>query len=55
MAGGNRVKARRWTDLFVKLDTTRGYGLKAELDATEANNAKSLSAAEADWRQVCKR
>ena len=52
MAGGNRTKARHWVDRLVQLDTSRGYGLKAELDATESNNAKSRSTVEADWRQA---
>ena len=52
MAGGDRTKARCWVDRLVQLNTSRGYGLKAELDATEARNAKSLPTVEADWRQA---
>ena len=36
----------------MQLDGARGYGLKAELDATEASNARSLPSVEADWRQA---
>jgi hypothetical protein len=52
MAGGSKAKARHWVDRLVQLNGARGYGLKAELDATEANDAKRLSTVEADWRQA---
>ena len=52
VAGGGKAKARQWLDKLVRLDAARGYALKAELDATEADKAKSLAAVQADWKQA---
>lgn len=49
MAGGSRAKSRQWLDKLVQLDAARGYALKAELDATDSDKAKSLVAVRADW------
>ena len=52
MVGGSRAKAKQWVDKLVQLDAARGYGLKAELDATAPDKAKSLSAVQGDWMQA---
>jgi hypothetical protein len=52
MFGGDPAKARQLADTLVRLDDVRGYALKAELDSTEADKAKSLVAVQADWKQA---
>jgi len=52
IAGGGRSKARRLVNRLVQLDVVRGYALKAELDLTEPDRAKSLAAVQSDWRQA---
>lgn len=52
MAGGSKAKARQWLNKLLQLDAVRGYGLKAELDATESDKTRSLSAVQADWKQA---
>ncbi len=52
IAGGGKAKARQLLDRLVRLDAVRGYALKAELDATEADTAKSLAAVQSDWKQA---
>ncbi len=52
MVGGSRAKAKQWLDELVQLDAVRGYGLKAELDSTAPDKAKSLPAVQDDWMQA---
>ena len=52
IAGGSKTKARQFVDKLVQLDAIRGYALKAELDATEADKARRLAAVQADWHQA---
>ncbi len=56
IAGGSKAKARQMADKLVQLDGVRGYALKAELDATETDTAKTQSPAQfnvqSDWRQA---
>jgi Tfp pilus assembly protein PilF len=52
IAGGSKGKAREFVDKLVQLDPTRGYALKAELDATGSDRAKSLAAVQLDWHQA---
>jgi thioredoxin-like negative regulator of GroEL len=52
LGGGSRTKARQWLDKLVQLDAVRGYALKAELDATESDPAKSLAAVQSDWKNA---
>jgi tetratricopeptide (TPR) repeat protein len=48
IAGGGKSLARQVVQKLVQLDGGRGYGMKAELDATEGNPA----AVQADWQQA---
>ncbi len=52
IAGGSKAKARQLVDRLVQLNGARGYALKAELDATEADKEKGLAAVQSDWRQA---
>ncbi len=52
IAGGSKAKARQLLDRLVQLDPVRGYALKAELDATEADKAKGLATVQSDWMQA---
>lgn len=52
IAGGSKAKARQLVDRLVQLDGVRGYALKAELDATESDKAKSFDAVQSDWKQA---
>ncbi len=52
IAGGTKAKARQLIERLVQLDAVRGYALKAELDATEADSAKSLASVQSDWKQA---
>ncbi len=52
IAGGDKAKAHQTVDKLVQLDATRGYALKAELDATAADKAQGLAAVLADWKQA---
>jgi hypothetical protein len=47
IAGGDKSKAMQMVDLVIRRDSTRGYALKAELDATQ-DKAKAL----ADWHDA---
>jgi hypothetical protein len=47
LAGGDKAKAMQTVGQVIQLDSTRGYALKAELDATE-DKAKALD----DWNQA---
>jgi tetratricopeptide (TPR) repeat protein len=50
--GGDRVKARQMVDKLVQLDPVRGYALKAELDADEADQSKRRFNVQMDWKQA---
>jgi len=50
--GGDRVKARQMVDRLVQLDAVRGYALKAELDADEADQSKRRFNVHNDWKQA---
>ncbi len=52
IAGGGKAKARQLVDRLVQLNVVRGDALKAELDATEPDKAKSFAAVQADWKQA---
>lgn len=52
IAGGGKAKARQLVDRLVQLDATRGYALKAELDATETDKSKSVAAVQSDWKRA---
>lgn len=47
IAGGDKSKAMRIVDRVIQMDSTRGYALKAELDATQ-DAGKALP----DWKQA---
>jgi tetratricopeptide (TPR) repeat protein len=47
IGGGDKSKAMQMVALVIQLDSTRGYALKAELDATQ-DSAKVLE----DWKQA---
>jgi tetratricopeptide (TPR) repeat protein len=47
LAGGDKTKAMQMVAQVIQLDSTRGYTLKAELDATQ-DSAKVLD----DWKQA---
>ncbi len=51
IAGGDKNKAMQMVDLVIHRDSTRGYALKAELDAT-LDSSKDQSKAMADWKQA---
>ncbi|MHB1023300.1 MAG: tetratricopeptide repeat protein [Acidobacteriaceae bacterium] len=50
--GGDKAKARHMADRLVQLNPIRGYALKAELDADEADPAKCTPHSQADWKQA---
>jgi tetratricopeptide (TPR) repeat protein len=50
--GGDRVKARQMVGRLVQLDAVRGYALKAELDADEADQSKRRLNVQTDWKQA---
>jgi tetratricopeptide (TPR) repeat protein len=50
--GGDRTKARQMADRLVELDPVRGYALKAELDAIDADSSKGKLDAQTDWKQA---
>ncbi len=52
MVGGDKVNARHMVDQLIILDSTRGFALKAELDATNSDKAKGLTAVLEDWKQA---
>ena len=52
IAGGGKANARQMLEKLTRMDAVRGYALKAELDATETDRAKSLPAVQSDWRQA---
>jgi tetratricopeptide (TPR) repeat protein len=52
IGGGSKAKARQLVDRLVRLNLVRGYALKAELDATEGDKTKCLTAVQADWKQA---
>jgi tetratricopeptide (TPR) repeat protein len=47
LAGGDKSKAMQMVEQVIHLDSTRGYALKAELDATQSSD-KVLT----DWKQA---
>jgi tetratricopeptide (TPR) repeat protein len=47
LAGGDKTKAMQFVAQVIQFDATRGYALKAELDATQ-NSAKVVE----DWREA---
>jgi Tfp pilus assembly protein PilF len=47
MAGGDKARAMQFVDQIIRGDSTHGYALKAELDATQ-DKQKAL----ADWKQA---
>jgi tetratricopeptide (TPR) repeat protein len=49
IGGGDKGKAREMVDRLVRLDPVRGYGLKAELDATAEDSAKRRGDVLSDW------
>ena len=52
IGGGDKGRARQMVDQLVTLDPARGYALKAELDATNSDKAKSAASVLEDWKQA---
>jgi len=52
IVGGDKANARHMVDRLIILDSTRGFALKAELDATNSDKAKGLAAVLEDWKQA---
>jgi hypothetical protein len=52
IVGGDKTNARHMIDQLIILDSTRGFALKAELDATNSDKTKGLAAVLDDWKQA---
>jgi len=52
IVGGDKTNARHMIDELIILDSTRGFALKAELDATNSDKTKDLAAVLDDWKQA---
>ncbi len=52
LAGGDRPKALLMIKRLIQVDAVRGYALKAEFDASDANKTKRLAAVRSDWEQA---
>ncbi len=50
--GGDKTSARHMVDQLIILDSTRGFALKAELDATNSDKTKILAAVLEGWKQA---